>query len=74
MNKFFIINSLWGVKFFYRHIGTRMKKLFKKTARIIQKEEGTVLPSLVNKVNMVNQQFREFHNKNRKKIIQDTSG
>ena len=50
-----------------------MKKLFKKIARIIQKEGGTVLPGLVNKVNMVNQQFREFHSKIVKEIIQDTS-
>ena len=50
-----------------------MKKLFKKIARIIQKEWGTDLPGLVNKVNMVNQKFREFHSKNSKKIIQDTS-
>jgi hypothetical protein len=36
----------------------RMKKLFKKIARIIQNKGGTVLPGLVNKVN---QQFREFY-------------
>jgi hypothetical protein len=28
---------------------SRMKKLFKKITRIIQKEGGTVLPGLVNK-------------------------
>jgi hypothetical protein len=38
-----------------------MKKLFKKIARIIQKEGGTVLPALVNKVNMVIQQFTYLH-------------
>jgi hypothetical protein len=47
-----------------------MKKLFKKIDRIIQKEG--VLPGLVNKVNMANQQFREFHSKIGKKDIQDT--